>query len=80
MATMKDETMQTEGIWKRIAGRARTTWGDLTDDELERFKGRTQEFAGYLQQKTGQSLEYIREKLGIDESGKETDMDDDTSR
>ena len=44
-----------EGQWKRIRGKAKQWWGELTDDDLDRIEGRYDEFVGLLQQKYGYS-------------------------
>lgn len=42
-----------EGMWKQLRGKARETWGDLTDDELEEIAGRRDKLAGKLQERYG---------------------------
>ncbi len=42
-----------EGKWKELKGKVRNQWGKLTDDDIERVKGKTEELAGILQQKYG---------------------------
>ncbi|MBR2513863.1 MAG: CsbD family protein [Halomonas sp.] len=44
---------QIEGRWKEVKGKARTSWGDLTDDELDQIGGRKDQLVGKLQQKYG---------------------------
>lgn len=48
---------QVEGNWKQLKGRARQKWGDLTDDQLDRSRGRREELAGQLQETYGKSKE-----------------------
>ena len=47
-----------EGQWKQVRGKARKTWGKLTDDDLDRAAGNFDQLAGLIQQRYG----YTREK------------------
>lgn len=42
-----------EGKWKQIRGEARSWWGKLTDDDLDRAAGKYDVIAGLLQEKYG---------------------------
>lgn len=42
-----------EGNWKEFKGKARETWGELTDDELAETEGRREQLVGLVQQKYG---------------------------
>ena len=44
---------QIEGIWKEMKGKARSSWGELTDDELDQIGGKKDQLIGKLQQKYG---------------------------
>jgi uncharacterized protein YjbJ (UPF0337 family) len=44
---------QIEGNWKKLQGRARERWGDITDDDLQRVKGKKDQLIGKLQEKRG---------------------------
>jgi uncharacterized protein YjbJ (UPF0337 family) len=44
---------QIEGSWKEFKGKAREKWGDLTDDDLDRVKGRREQLSGLIQKKYG---------------------------
>ena len=46
---------QIEGNWKQFKGRARETWGDLTDDDLDRAAGQRQQLVGLVQEKYGKA-------------------------
>jgi uncharacterized protein YjbJ (UPF0337 family) len=46
-----------QGKWKELKGKARMQWGKLTDDDLERMHGKTEELSGILQQRYGYSKE-----------------------
>jgi uncharacterized protein YjbJ (UPF0337 family) len=41
------------GKWHELKGQARQQWGKLTDDDLARLSGKTEELAGVLQQRYG---------------------------
>jgi uncharacterized protein YjbJ (UPF0337 family) len=56
-------TDQFIGKWEQIKGSLKETWGDLTDQDLEKMKGGFQEAVGYLQEKYGETRETIEEKL-----------------
>jgi len=45
------------GKWKQVVGKAKESWGKLTDDELVRVEGHSERLAGLLQEKYGQSKE-----------------------
>ncbi len=42
-----------EGKWKQIRGQAKTWWGKLTDDDLEKVGGQYDKLIGLLQTKYG---------------------------
>lgn len=44
---------QVEGNWKEMKGKARASWGELTDDELTQIGGKKDQLVGKLQQKYG---------------------------
>ncbi len=44
---------QIEGKWKQFKGRVRETWGDFTDDDLDRIGGKRDRLAGLVQEKYG---------------------------
>lgn len=52
-----------QGKWKQVKGKIQSTWGDLTDDELEKTKGDLKTVAGLIRQKYGEAEEAVREKL-----------------
>jgi len=43
------------GKWHELKGKVRQQWGKLTDDDLTRLSGKTEELAGVLQQRYGYS-------------------------
>lgn len=44
---------QIEGRWTEMKGKARASWGELTDDELDQINGKREQLVGKLQQKYG---------------------------
>lgn len=61
-------TQQVKGNWKQFKGRLQQAWGDLTDDELDRYEGKRKELEGYLQERTGEERAEIRRRLDRYES------------
>jgi uncharacterized protein YjbJ (UPF0337 family) len=54
---------QVKGQWKQFKGRIQEAWGDLTGDELDQYRGKRDQLEGYLQKKTGEKREKIRERI-----------------
>ncbi len=52
-----------EGKWKQLRGQARTWWGKLTDDDLDKAAGTFDGFAGLLQEKYGYSRKQAEEEI-----------------
>lgn len=52
-----------EGKWKQLKGKARETWGDITDDEFERSKGDAQQLAGLVQERYGRTREEAEKEV-----------------
>ncbi|NML98712.1 CsbD family protein [Paraburkholderia sp. RP-4-7] len=46
-----------EGKWKQMVGRAKTAWGELTDDELTKAEGRVDKLTGLIQERYGRTRE-----------------------
>jgi uncharacterized protein YjbJ (UPF0337 family) len=42
-----------EGKWKQVRGQAKEWWGKLTDDDLDRVAGKSEQLLGVLQEKYG---------------------------
>ena len=42
-----------EGKWHELKGQARQQWAKITDDDLEKLSGKSEELAGVLQQRYG---------------------------
>ena len=56
--------LETEGRFERVKGRARSIWGDLTDDDFDKARGDAENLIGSIKEKTGETVEEIRRKLG----------------
>ncbi|HET9276132.1 MAG TPA: CsbD family protein [Gemmatimonadales bacterium] len=52
-----------EGNWKQIRGRLRERWGKLTDDDLDRIAGRTDQLTGRLQELYGTERAEVEREL-----------------
>ncbi len=52
---MNQDTLK--GQWKQLVGKAKTTWGKLTDDELLKIEGNAQRLTGLVQERYGASRE-----------------------
>jgi uncharacterized protein YjbJ (UPF0337 family) len=52
-----------EGKWKQIRGEAKSWWGKLTDDDLDRAAGKYDVLAGLLQEKYGYTRERAAEEI-----------------
>lgn len=46
-----------EGKWKQIRGEAKSWWGKLTDDDLDRAAGKLDVLTGIIQEKYGYTRE-----------------------
>lgn len=55
-----------EGRWDQLKGKAKQSWGNLTDDDLDVAEGNYDEMVGRIKEKTGESEEAIRERLDKD--------------
>ena len=45
------------GKWKQAKGHVRSWWGKVTDDDLSRMTGKSEELAGILQERYGWNRE-----------------------
>lgn len=52
-----------EGKWKQMRGNAKTWWGKLTDDDLDRAAGKYDVLAGLLQEKYGYTRQLAGEEI-----------------
>lgn len=61
---MEQQTkMKWEGRWNQLKGKAKQTWGDLTEDDLDVAEGDYDEFVGRIKERTGETVDEIDEKL-----------------
>jgi uncharacterized protein YjbJ (UPF0337 family) len=42
-----------EGNWKQFKGKARQKWAELTDDDMDKVRGKKDELVGKLQERKG---------------------------
>lgn len=54
---------QIEGGWTELKGRARTRWGEITDDEWSQTEGRREQIVGAIQRKYGQAREAVEREV-----------------
>lgn len=52
-----------QGKWTQLKGQIREKWGQLTDDEIQQFKGNTEGLVGLIQEKTGTGKREVEEFL-----------------
>ena len=52
-----------EGKWKQMRGQVKRWWGKLTDDDLDRAAGKSEQLIGLLQQKYGYTRERAEEEI-----------------
>jgi len=62
---------QIAGDWKQYKGKIMTTWGKLTDDDIETINGKRTELAGLIQTRYGRAKEEA--ELEIDQWVKKID-------
>jgi uncharacterized protein YjbJ (UPF0337 family) len=67
---MRDEThgrsgteTKWSGRWDQLKGKAKQTWGNLTDDDLDVAEGKYDEMVGRIKEKTGETEEEVRRRL-----------------
>lgn len=58
--------MKWDGRFEQLAGKAKTMWGNVSDDDVQKAEGSTMKLVGYLKEKTGESSEAIIRKLNKD--------------
>jgi uncharacterized protein YjbJ (UPF0337 family) len=52
-----------EGKWKQMRGQVKEWWGKLTDDDLDRVAGKSEQLIGLLQEKYGYTRERAEEEF-----------------
>lgn len=58
---INQQTLQ--GHWNEIRGELRKRWGQLTQDDLQKFNGNVDQLVGLIQRKTGETRGSIEEVL-----------------
>lgn len=51
-----------KGKWKEMKGKVKEQWGNLTDDDLDRIEGRSDQMIGLLQQRYGYAKDKAEEE------------------
>ena len=51
------------GWWKQARGQAKSWWGQLTDDDLDRVEGEAEKLVGALQTRYGWSREEAEREI-----------------
>ncbi|MEL7167153.1 MAG: CsbD family protein [Pseudomonadota bacterium] len=57
------DTDRIVGKWTELKGKLRETYGDLTEDELEKAKGDRAQIEGILQNRLGKTKDEARKAL-----------------
>ncbi len=68
---MNEDILQ--GTWKQIRGKVQEQWGELTDDDLDKIQGKSDQMVGLLQKKYG----FTREEAESQYNDFVSAMDDD---
>lgn len=58
-----DTKLKWEGRWDQLKGKARETWGDLTNDDLDVAEGEYEQLVGRIKERTGEDAEEIRRRI-----------------
>ena len=58
---MNDDIL--EGKWMQVKGQVRNWWGTLTDDDVKRLTGKTEQLAGVLQERYGWTRERANDEI-----------------
>lgn len=62
-----------KGKWKQFRGQIQQTWGDITNDDLDRIEGERTEFEGVLQERYGYTKERAQQEVDKFLKASETD-------
>lgn len=52
-----------KGKWEQFKGKAKTTWGELTDDDWMQVEGDSQRLAGLVQERYGRTREEAEKEV-----------------
>ena len=58
-----------EGDWKQMAGKVKQKWGNLTDDDMTKLKGKREELEGVLQTRYGHTKDQLKTEIDMWASG-----------
>ncbi|GJM09648.1 MAG: UPF0337 protein [Lysobacteraceae bacterium] len=58
---MNDDILK--GKWHQLKGQAKETWGELTDDDLDKVDGQSERLVGVLQERYGKSVEEAKQAV-----------------
>lgn len=54
---------QIEGNWKQFKGKVQEKWGDLTNDDLDRYRGNMEQLEGAIQERTGETRQEVKKRI-----------------
>ena len=54
---------QSEGKFEELRGKIRSTWGNITDEDIEKSRGDVEQLVGKIKEKTGESTQSIKARL-----------------
>ncbi|WP_297338362.1 CsbD family protein [Algoriphagus sp.] len=63
-------SLQLKGNWNQVKGKLKQKYASLTEDDLKYQEGQEDEILGLLQEKTGESIEKLREFIFEEENEK----------
>jgi len=78
--TMKVNQDILQGKWKQARGQVKQQWGKLTDNQLDRIEGRSEELVGLVQEAYGYSRERAQKEVDDFTHRLEMEKDKDMSR
>jgi uncharacterized protein YjbJ (UPF0337 family) len=52
-----------EGKWTQLKGRVKEQWGKLTDDDLDRIAGKSEQLVGMIQERYGIAREEAQRQV-----------------
>lgn len=52
-----------QGKWKQMKGQVQAKWGKITNDDLDRIDGRSEQLEGILQERYGMAREQARKEI-----------------
>ena len=58
---MNEDTFK--GKWNQLAGKVKSAWGDLTDDEITKVEGDSQRLSGLIQERYGRTKEQADKEI-----------------